>query len=148
LLARALGSANTSPHDSALAREWNCAVLGSPPNQAFVLRVVASEASLDAAVAETRSLLDRLRQGFLREEDRSRAAASLAEAATLASLDPRARVIDLWRGDVAAQPPSLDALRSFAASLKDEALVIVAARTPHVDAGVRPLRDPNTNSRP
>jgi hypothetical protein len=85
-------------------------------------------------------LLDRLRQGALREADRSRAASSLARDALALSLDPRARTVDLWRGETTMPAPSLDALRAFAsASLHDDALVIVAARPARLDPSGRPF---------
>src|ERR1019366_4373657 len=85
--------------------------------------------SIDAAVAQVRALLDRLRHGALREEDRARAAAALARGKLAGALDPRARVVDLWRGEPPAAVPSIDDLRAFAAAtLRDEAFVIVAAR--------------------
>jgi len=139
LLARALGGpARGDDADSALATSWNAAVVGDPRAPAIVVRLTAPDAQLDAAVAQSRALLDRLRRGALRDEDRARAAAALARAATEAALDPRARAIELWRGDPApagAPAPSLDALRSFASStLRDDALVIVAARpAPRLD---------------
>ncbi|MGD0529779.1 MAG: hypothetical protein ABSE49_31880, partial [Polyangiaceae bacterium] len=138
LLAQALGGAGAP--DTALARGWSAAVLGAPRSPALVIRLVATESSLDAAVAQTRALLDRLRQGALREADRSRAAASLGRAALSLALDPRARVIDLWTGETPSPPPSLDALHAFAAAtLHDDALVIVAARPSRLDATGRPF---------
>jgi hypothetical protein len=146
LLGQALGGGSTP--ESALARGWSAAVVGGPRSPALTVRLTATDASLDAAVAETRNLLDRLRQGALREADRSRAASSLARDALARSLDPRARTIDLWRGEIATPAPSLDALQAFAAAtLRDDALVIVAARPSRLDASGRPFsaheRDPS-----
>jgi hypothetical protein len=149
LLAQALGGAAGAAPESALARDWSAVVVGVPRSPALVVRLTATDASLDPAVAQTRALLDRLRQGALREQDRARAASSLARAALDLSLDPRSRTVDLWRGEgprsrpgsgeagdpPTAPAPSLDALRAFAAlSLHDDALVIVAARPPRVPA--------------
>ncbi|MGA7124253.1 MAG: hypothetical protein WBY94_29395, partial [Polyangiaceae bacterium] len=149
LLAGAIGG--TGPVDPAGAystRAWST-VLGSPRAPALVVRLVAPDALLDASVAQTRTVLDRLHQGALREADRARAGVALAAASVDASLDPRTRVIDLWRGDTASgadrgapapraggpSPPTLAALRAFAAAqLRDDALVIVAARPPRGDA--------------
>jgi hypothetical protein len=134
LLARALG-----PGDGghALASSSSVAVIGAARTPALALRVVADDASLDAAVAQTRGLLDRVRQGALREDDLARAARVIARAQLSASLDPRMRTLALWRDEAPQQAPSLEALRAFAASaLRDDALVIVAARPPRPD--VRP----------
>jgi hypothetical protein len=151
LLAHALGSAPGSSSEDAMARRWAAAVVGAPRRPALVVRLVATDASLDAAVAQTRALLDRLRQGALREEDRARAASALARSVLAVSLDPRARALELWRGATPAPAPSLDALRAFAASaLRDDALVIVAARPPRLDPNGRPFpgRDPRVKVRP
>jgi len=135
LLAHALGGAVGDPAESALARSFSAAVMGTARSPALVVRLTAPDASLDAAVAQTRALLDRLRQGALREPDRARAAATLARGALAVSLDPRARTVDLWRGEAPLTAPSLDALHAYAASaLHDDALVIVAARPPRLDA--------------
>jgi hypothetical protein len=132
LLARAVGGDPGAPADGgapALAQAWSAAVVGAPRSPALVVRLIASDASLDAAVAQTRMLLDRLQRGAIREQDRARAGASLARNAIAAALDPRARTISAWRGESAAPSPSLEALRAFASSaLHDDALVIVAER--------------------
>jgi hypothetical protein len=128
LLARALGNADRGP---ALASEWSATVIGAPRVPALVVRLVAPDGSLDGAVAQTRALLDHLRQGALKPEDRARAAALLASRALGAQLDPRARLVQVWRADPAATAPSLDELQAFAAAaLRDESLIIVAARPP------------------
>jgi hypothetical protein len=157
LLAHALGAAPGDVPESALARGWSAAFVGMPRSPALIVRLTAPDASLDSAVAQTRGLLDRLRQGALREADRTRAGASLARAAFAAAMDPRARTLELWRaepalalttparaslpGESAPPPgPSLEALRAFAASaLHDEALVIVAARPPRLDPTGHPF---------
>ncbi len=126
LLERVLGPGDTG---APLASEWNAAVLGGPHSPVLVVRLVASDASLDSAVAQTRALLDRLRQGALKPEDRARAASSLGRDSLSSRLDPRGRLIQLWRSGTPPAVPSLDDLRAFAAAaLRDEALVIVAAR--------------------
>jgi hypothetical protein len=128
LLARALGPSGDGAGPS-LASVWNAAVVGAPYAPAFVVRIVGSDATLDDAVAQTRALLDRLRQGTLGEGDLARAAAWMARTSLAASLDPRARTVELWRSEPPPAAPSLQVLRAFAATtLHDEGLVIVAAR--------------------
>jgi hypothetical protein len=124
LLAHALGSG--------LARAWSARVVGGPHASALVVRVDSAAASLDAAVAQVRALFDRLRQGSLGAADQTHAATLLGERDLAGSLDPSRRVLNLWRGAIAAAPPTLDALRSFASTtLRDDALIIVAVRPPH-----------------
>jgi hypothetical protein len=124
LLAHALGAG--------LARAWSARVVGSSRAPALIVRVASGLGALDAAVAQTRALLDRVRQGSLVEADRTRAASIRAQEELAAALDPRARLAALWRGDAPlAAPPTLDVLRAFAsATLRDDALVIVVARPP------------------
>ena len=148
-LAHALNGAGGDPERTPLATTWSAQTLAAPQSLALLVRLTAPDASLDAAVAQTRALFDRLRQGGIQQEDLARASSRVARAALIASLDPRARTVALWRGEARAEAqgearaeargesppsPSLPDLRAFAAaSLRDEALVIVAARPPRVD---------------
>ena len=127
LLATALGGPG-------LARSWSARVLGTEHDGALAVRVVSSDAALDNAVAQTRALFDRLKNGSISDRDLARAAARRAKDETRAALDPRARLVATWTGAKASAPPSLDAMKSFAASFfKDDALVIVAARPPRLE---------------
>ncbi len=110
-------------------------MIGAPRAAALAIRLASDDASLDAAVAQTRGLLDRIRQGALRDEDLVRATRAIGRAQLSASLDPRTRTLSLWRDAAPQQAPLLEALRAFAAgALHDDALVIVAARPPRSDA--------------
>jgi hypothetical protein len=145
LLERALGSADGAPP---LATESSAVVLGAPRAPALVVRLVAPDTSLDAAVAQVRALLNRLRQGALKPEDRARAASLLERAALSAKLDPRARAVQLWRSEAPEAGPSLDDLLAFAAGvLRDEALVVVAARPPRSPSPPFPRARPPAKSR-
>jgi hypothetical protein len=125
LLEKALGSG--------LASAWTARVTGPPRAPALVVRISSAQGSLDAAVAETRALFDRLRVGALTDDDRTRGVHRLAEERLSASLDPKARLIALWRSEAPAPTPTLDAIRAFvAATLKDDALILVAARPPRL----------------
>lgn len=126
LLAHALG-------DGGLADSWSARVIGTSRSAALVVRVVAMEGSLDAAVAQTRALFERLRRGALSDADRTHAASVREDENLAGGLDPRARLIALFRGTASASPaPSLATLRAFCASaLNEDALVIAAARPPH-----------------
>jgi hypothetical protein len=125
LLARALGGG--------LARSWGAQVVGSAHASALVVRVDSAAGALDAAVAQVRGLLDRVRQGSLASADVAHAEALLSERDLAASLDPARRVLALWRAGTPpdAPAPTLDALRAFASTtLRDDALIIVAVRPP------------------
>jgi hypothetical protein len=153
LLARALAGTPADRPEGPLALDSSAQVVGSPRAAALVLRVSAPDTALDGAVAQARGLLDRLRHGALREEDRARAEARLARARLATALDPRQRAVALWRGEGPPPAPSLDELRSLAsAALVDDALVIVASRPqrPPPAAPARPppaARDPKGKSR-
>jgi len=78
-----------------------------------------------------RALLQRLRQGAIASGDFERSSAVRQRWDIEGSLDPRRRLVDLWRDVRAASraPVSLDAWRAWAAaSLRDDKLVIVLAR--------------------
>jgi hypothetical protein len=143
LLARALGGGTQEGAPPPLARSWSATVLTESHPPALAVRVTAPDASLDAAVAQVRVLMDRVRQGALSEEDRRRAGVAIARERLSASLDPRARTIELWRGESNAPEPSLDGMRDVAAAvLHDEALVIVAARPARIEpARPNPARE-------
>jgi len=128
LLERALGAG--------LARSWGARVLGPPRAPVLAVRIVSAQGSLDAAVAEVRVLFDRLRQEGLTDADRALAAAALTERALESTLDPKARLVALWRGDTGVPAaPTAEAMRAFTArTLKDEALIAVASRPPRPQA--------------
>lgn len=122
---------------SGLATSTSARVLGGPRTPVLVVRVAATDGSLDAAVLQARALLDRLRQGTREgafDTARARSVASVVEAA----LDPRARVVALFRGETVVDAKSAasavgtpDDARAFARRFLDEAsMVVVAARPP------------------
>ena len=95
--------------------------------------VRAPDAQLDAAVAQIRGLFQRLRQGVLSQADLDRSTAQRDKWDLEASLDPRRRLVDLWREPPPVQPApkviSLDAWRAWAASaLRDDKLIVVLLR--------------------
>jgi hypothetical protein len=142
LLARALG-------DTGLALTSEARVLGEDAARALVVRIEAPSEALDAAVAQVRALLERLRKGAFAETDRTRALRAHERAELARALDPRGRLVALFRGelspdataatppaptpaaDVGRTAPSLDAVRAFCASTFDEErMIVVAARPP------------------
>jgi hypothetical protein len=117
-----------------LARESSAKVLGWPRVPALVVRLVAPQASLDAAVMQVRALLDRVHTGGLGAPDFDRAVAARARSALTTSLDPRARVVATWRGeptDGARARVTAEDVRTFAQKyLAEDTMVVVAARPP------------------
>ena len=88
LLARALGEPPPGRVTTDRSPEAGVPRVVGTRAPALAMRVSADDATLDTAVAQTRALLDRLRQGALRDDDRARAGAALARAALAGSLDP------------------------------------------------------------
>jgi hypothetical protein len=112
-----------------LARAYGARVLGPSGARAIVIHVEAPSSALDNAVAQTRALLDRLRQGALSDDDVARAKKREETSRAAFSNDPRERLIALFRGEATPRDVSLDQVRVMAkAALRDELLVIVAAR--------------------
>ncbi len=113
-----------------LARSFGARVLGQAGARAIVIHVEAPASALDAAVAQVRALLDRMKQGALTEGDLTRAKKHQEMTRTARLADPRQRLVALFRGDANAPPDtSLDQVRAAAAVvLRDDLLVIVAAR--------------------
>jgi hypothetical protein len=128
MLAGALGSAG-------LARSWDARLVGPERDSAFVVRVASSDAALDNAIAQTRALFDRIRSGALTTDQLTRAAQRRSQDELSSALDPRARLVATWRSaNSRSSPPSIDALKNFAASFfHDDRWVIVAARPPRLE---------------
>jgi hypothetical protein len=94
--------------------------LGGFRRPALVVEVRALPDQLDAAIASVRGVLDELGRGQLRADDLAQASARLAERDAQARIDPRRRIVDLFRGPapVKIQAPNLKAaLSSFTQSL-------------------------------
>jgi hypothetical protein len=122
-LAKALAS-------SSLGATAQARLLGGTRAAALVVDLRAPDSQLDAAVAQVRGLLQRLRQGAILQADLDRSAAQRDKWDLDASLDPRRRLVDLWRDSKPySKVVSLDAWRGWAASaLKDDQLIVVLAR--------------------
>jgi hypothetical protein len=122
-LVKALGS-------PALGATAQARLIGGTRAAALVVDVRAPDSQLDAAVAQVRGLFQRLRQGAMLQADLDRSGAQRDKWDLEASLDPRRRLVDLWR-DAPPNPKvvSLEAWRVWAASaLKDDKLIVVLAR--------------------
>ncbi len=127
-LAKAVGS----PSFAATAQ---ARLVGGARGAALVVDVRAPESSLEAVVAQVRGLYDRLRQGAMGQGDFDRSTAQRERWDLEASLDPRRRLVDLWREPrppKGAFAPSLDGWRAWAAgALRDDKLVVVLAKPRH-----------------
>jgi hypothetical protein len=123
LLDRALGGA------APLARESSARVLGWPRAPALVIRIVAAQASLDAAVMQARALLDRVHGAGLTGADFDRALRTRDKNALTTSLDPRARIVATWRGEGSSVRVTAEDVRAFAQKrLAEDGMIVVASR--------------------
>jgi hypothetical protein len=117
---------------SSLAASAQARLVGGARAAALVIDVRAPEATLDAAVAQVRALFQRLRQGAIGPADFERSQALRERWELEASLDPRRRLLNLWRDPRPAPAPfplSLEGWRAWAANtLSDEKLVVVIAK--------------------
>ena len=120
---------------SSLGATAQARIVGGARAAALVVDIRTPESSLDAAVAQVRALFERLRQGAIGPADYERSAAQRDRWDVDASLDPRRRLVDLWREPRPAKTnalPTLEGWRAWAASaLRDEKLVVVLAKPRH-----------------
>jgi hypothetical protein len=132
-LDKALASLNATTQ----VRLW-----GGARAAALVIDARGAEANLDATIAQLRALLQRLGQGAIAAPDLARAVALRERARREALLDPRRRLVDLWREPSDPSKPDeptaeantawLEAWRGWAANnLQDERLVIVSSKPKH-----------------
>jgi hypothetical protein len=149
LLVRSLGSSGDGPR--AGEPMWSAGVVGAPLAPGFMIRLRAPDGAIDAAVAQARALLDKLRLEGPRSDDWTRAASGVASDRLSAELQPRQRLVALWLSHPEPPSPSLDAIRAFAAAyLRDDSFLVIAARPPRVEAlphGVA-AHDPRARARP
>ena len=117
-LALALNAAqlNASVHAS---------VIGGGRVAALVLEVRATDDDARKAVLEVRRALDRLLTAQWSNEALTAAQRAAEQRALGASLDPRRRIVDLWRGAVPASSLSRNSLRAFQGALAGAAQVVV-----------------------
>jgi hypothetical protein len=117
-----LDQALRAPNGSFAAR---ARVLGGSRASALLLEIHAANDTVRGAVAQVRGLLDRLARGAVTPSDFEIAKKHFEREGSLALLDPRRRMVDLWRGESPRAPADLAALRRFLGALRQEAHVVV-----------------------
>lgn len=124
LLERAFGGTVTA--------EASARVLGWPAAPALVVRVAAAQSALDSAVMQARALVDRLQKGAVPTADLDRAFALRTRSSMVRSLDPRARIVDIWRETSARRPAASatrDDVRAYTQRyLAEDAMIVVVSR--------------------
>lgn len=96
-----------------LASSAHATVLGGSHAAALVIEVTAVDDKVDEAVAQVRGLLARLGQGAASADDAAIARRRFQQLDAAAALDPRQRIVDLWRGTRSAPTADLASLRRF-----------------------------------
>lgn len=105
-----------------LATRWEARLVRGVARHALVIVALAPDSNVDAVVGRVRAVLEKLRSGGIDAADLARADRDRAAARTARRLDPRARVVDLFAGDLLAPAPQMELspLRAAAAKLLDE----------------------------
>ena len=117
-----LASALSAEHINASAR---ASIIGGGRAAALVIEIHASDDEARKATLEVRRALDRFVVGQLSNDDLAAAQRTAAQRGLGASLDPRRRIVDLWRGGAAESALSRTSLRAFQAALSAAPQVVV-----------------------
>jgi hypothetical protein len=116
-----------------VATKWEARLVRGVGRHALVILALAPDANVDAVVSRVRALLEKLRGGAIEQADLARADRDRETARIARRLDPRARVVDLFAGELTATPAAIDLtqLRAIAGKVLDEDRVqLVVARLP------------------
>ncbi|MBK7582162.1 MAG: hypothetical protein IPI67_18390 [Myxococcales bacterium] len=110
------------------ASRARASLLGGKSARVLMIEVQAPDADRDAALAKVRSLMQRLSKGGATSADADAARRHFEARDAERALDPRARVVDLWRG---AGPPRADAgsWKRFQTQLGAAPELVVHAKT-------------------
>jgi hypothetical protein len=87
--------------------------LGGAQTAGLVIRVASTADGEEQAVRQVRGLLVRLARGSATAEDLVLARRALAQTELEGRLDPRRRLVELWRGSESVQELELGTLRAF-----------------------------------
>ncbi|HET7543967.1 MAG TPA: hypothetical protein VFK05_29050 [Polyangiaceae bacterium] len=117
-LALALGG----EHLNASAR---ASIIGGGHAAALMIEIHSSDEDARKAVLEVRRALERFLVSPASADELAAAQRSAAQRALVASLDPRRRIVDLWRGGASEGSLSQSSLRAFRAALSGAAQVVV-----------------------
>jgi hypothetical protein len=118
-LSRAFGAAQLN----ASAR---ASLIGGGRVAALVVEIHANDEDAHRATLEVRRVLDHVVQASLSNDELLAAQRATEQRALGASLDPRRRIVDLWRGAPPDPPLSRSSLRAFQATLAGAAQVVVS----------------------
>ncbi len=116
-------------------------VIGGNRVAALVIEIRAGDDDARKATLEVRRVLEHHHPAVALERRASATAQRASEQRALgASLDPRRRIVDLWRGSPPDPPLSRSSLRAFQATLAGAAQVVVSVYAPGLSAFFGPGR--------
>jgi hypothetical protein len=118
-LAQALGAAQ-------LDASARASIIGGGRMAALLIEIHASDENAHTATLEVRRTLERIIQTPLSNDELGAAQRAGEQRALGASLDPRRRIVDLWRGSEPQPPLSRSSLRAFQATLSGAPQVVVS----------------------
>jgi hypothetical protein len=101
-------------------------VLGGPRAAALVVQVAAARGEQARALSQVRVLFERLAQGAVGAEDAAYAERELARAEAEERLNPRRRVVDLYRDSAASPPLDAPRLARYHAALRSSEQLLVS----------------------
>lgn len=105
-------------------------LLGGERLGAVVITVEATPADRDAAVTAVRERIDRIASAPPAGADVSQGLAAFAAGAARGSLDPRRRIVELWRATEAHPPTAASLARFLSAAFSPERLVLLRVGAP------------------
>lgn len=117
-----LGLALSAAGINASAR---ASIIGGGRAAALLVEIHAGDEDARKATLEVRRALDRAVAGQISNDDLATAQRNAAQRALGSSLDPRRRIVDLWRGGATEGTLSRASLRAFQAALSGAAQVVV-----------------------
>jgi hypothetical protein len=100
-------------------------IIGGGRGAALMIEIHASDDEARKAVLEVRRALERFLSSPPAADELAAAQRSASQRALAASLDPRRRIVDLWRGGASEGALSQSSLRGFQAALSGAAQVVV-----------------------
>jgi hypothetical protein len=110
---------------ASLQASARASIIGGDRAAALVIEIRASDDDARKATLEVRRALDRFVAAQVSNDDLAAAQRWAAQRGLGASLDPRRRIVDLWRGGAAEGALSRSSLRAFQAALSGAAQVVV-----------------------
>lgn len=125
LLNAAHGPLSRALEDAHLNASARASIIGGGRAAALLIEVRSNDDDARKATLEVRRALDRAASNQLSSDELGLAQRVAEQRALTASLDPRRRIVDLWRGAGAGPPLSRSSLRGFQAALSGAAQVVV-----------------------